>query len=170
MADEQTGTNNLDPPTPDSVMTNQPANTPRMSIVENVYHSIPGQGTSGPGASRFYRYLNSDEEAYDRTLRVGKEWQPIDIGWLKDKDVACVRIGNKNTRVPSKKPTLEQIDADNAKILEIGIEDIHTGVITVFSEIPVNEDMRVSNPKILEFMRIRCKTGDTKYSIYLVPA
>lgn len=168
---EETGTTKqeMDPPTPDSVPTNEPSNAPRLTVVAHLYHSIPGQNTEGPSPSRFYRYLDSDEEAYTRNVKIGTEWSTLDTGWLKDKKHSCLILANTNRRVPSKRRTLQQEDADNSKVLEVGIEDIHTGMVLVFAEIAVNEDIRLS-PVNIELYRIRCKTGETKYNIYLVPA
>lgn len=144
-----------------------PVKQPRITIVSSVYHQIPGDKTSGPPQSKYYRWLESDEQPYSRTVKVGIEWEPIDTGWLKDKEHSLLVITNSLKRLPSRKPTPEEEAEFYSHVLEIGwIEQDNS--VTPIGYIPVGEDIRIS-PLNMHRYRIRSQTPDGKYSIFLVP-
>lgn len=143
---------------------------PRLTVVSNVYHQIPGEPVAGPPPSRHYRWLESDESAYSRTVKIDKEWAPIEMGHLSKVKCSMIYLANAVKRLPSRKPTTEEIEQFKAQILEVAIQVEGTnGDLLVLNDLPIGEDMRIPNPRILSLLRIRCVTGAAKYSIFLVP-
>lgn len=143
-----------------------PVKSPRITVVENVYHQIPGENVNGPPPSRFYRWLESDEQAYTRSIKIGMEWQELDLGWLKGKQGALLIITNNLKRLPSRKPSAEEENEFYSKVLEIGILE-RDGKVTPIAYIPIGEDIRLP-PLSLDRYRIRCQTENGKYLIFLV--
>lgn len=153
-------------PTPIILDQNTPATAARITIIQQVYHQVPSEETSSPPVTRFYRWLESDEQAFKKTVKVGTSWQPLDIGWFTGKKASVLCIGNFIKRQPSRKPTQDEIDEFNSRLLEIGI-DVGNGV-RKFASIPVGEDMRICDPEDLSYFRIRCPIADSKYNIFIV--
>lgn len=147
-----------------------PVSAPRITVVSNVYHQIPGEPTAGPPATRHYRWLQSDESAYSRTVKIDKEWASIEMGHLSKANCSMIYLANAVKRLPSRKPTAEEIEQFKTQILEVAIRIGETDHdLLVLNELPVGEDMRIPNPRILPILRIRCVTGPAKYAIFLVP-
>lgn len=145
-----------------------PVRSPRLTIVGNIYHQIPGEDIAGPSPSRYYRWIESEEQAYKRTLKVGTEWQPLDLGWFKDKEEhGLLSLANGTKRLPSRKPSAQEEQEFYEQILEVGIE-YSDGKVMEIAYLPVGEDMRLP-PLNLDKYRIRCRTKETKYSIFVVP-
>lgn len=144
-----------------------PVKKPRITIVSSVYHQIPGEKTLGPPRSGFYRWLESDEQSYTRTVKIGEAWQPLDAGWLKDKEYSLLTIANSLKRLPSRKPTPEEEEEFYSKVLEIGLLE-RDGEVTPISYIPIGEDIRLP-PLNFDRYRIRSRSVDGKYTIFLVP-
>lgn len=143
---------------------------PRITVVSNVYHQIPGEPTAGPPPMRHYRWLESDESAYSRTVKINKEWAPIEMGHLSKVTCSMIYLANAIKRIPSRKPTPEEAEQFKAQILEVAIRIGETDHdLLILNELPVGEDMRIPNPRILPILRIRCVTGPAKYAIFLVP-
>lgn len=144
----------------------------RITILSQLYHSTPGEPVSGPSPIRTYRWLDSDEQGYTRSVKIGEDWQEIDLGWLKDKDIGYIFFENDTRRLPGKVPTQEELDELAAKVIEIGIViqvatndfEIHP----LMSFLP--EEGTGFCPIALQNLRVRCRKGVAKLSYYVVPA
>lgn len=139
----------------------------RVTVVSRVYHQIPGEESKGPTNRPFYRWLDSLDQAYERSLKIGEDWKPLDCGWVERP--ALLVLANAAYRAPSRRPTDAELAAFMDKVLEVGIQIAPGDPVEPFGEIPVGEDMRLS-PLLIERFFIRCRSGEGKYSIFLVPA
>lgn len=145
-----------------------PVKKPRLTVVSNVYHQIPGEEVAGPPPSRFYRWLEGDDQAYSRSVKVRDKWQSLDLGWLdKVNGYSIVTIANGTKRLPSRKPTPAEEAEFYSRVLEVGLLE-RDGEVTPIAYIPVGEDMRLP-PLNLDKFRIRSRTVETKYLIFLLP-
>lgn len=61
----------------------------RLTVVETVYHHQRG-GQPAAVEARYTRRLASDEQPYRRTMTLGAEWQPVDLGWLQGQPVGLL--------------------------------------------------------------------------------
>lgn len=144
-----------------------PVKSPRITVVSNVYHQIPGEPPAAPPPTRFYRWIESEEQAYSRTVKIGLGWNPIDLGWLVDKgEYSIIILTNSLKRLPTRKPSAAEEQEFFSKVLEVGLLG-SDGEVTPIAYIPVGEDMRLS-PLNLDKYRIRSRSVDGKYSIFLV--
>src|SRR5437868_1913375 len=147
----------------------------RLTIVSKVYHNVPGQNTVGPEPVSFYRYLTTDEQAYSRTVKVGKEWQEIDIGWLKDIGCSYIQLINDTKRLPSKVPTKEVSDNIASRAIELGIEvktqdgrEVGIELIIPICSFSPEEGTGLS-PSDVSQLRVRCINGEARLTYFVVP-
>jgi hypothetical protein len=99
-----------------------------ITVVEQVYHQLSG---SQPRAieSRFSRELESDEQPYERHLKVGEESVPLDCGWIKE--ASQLVIINEEGKGLQANPTDEERKGLACKILEISYVDHPTECFTI---------------------------------------
>lgn len=152
-----------DSPAPDEPT---PTRRPRFTVTGSVVHQQPGEQAKQAPRSRFYRWLDQDQDPYERTVKVGEDWTPLDLGWVGTEG-SLLLLANATRATFTVRPTREQLADLYSKVLEVGL--LVKGVVTDFAEVPVGEDLRLS-PRRLDAYRVRCRSGQGKYSIFLVPA
>lgn len=54
----------------------------RLTVVETVAYQVAGQSPSSE-ESRYTVGLRTDDEHYTRRVKGGKDWHPVDCGWVK---------------------------------------------------------------------------------------
>lgn len=142
----------------------------RVTVVSQFVHQLPGEPAHTPPKTRYYRWLVSDEDSYARTLRVGNEWTPLDLGWLKDSTTgySLLVLSNAATERTTRSPTREEKIQLTARILEVGIVGTD-GTVLDLAEIPVGEGGLSLSPRRIDRYRIRCVSSEGRYSIFLVP-
>lgn len=148
----------------------QPVAKPRVTIVSTVYHQVPGDNGSSSPPARYSCWLESSEDAYDRTVRVGPEWTPLDLGWVGD-FASVLSLTNVTKRPPGRIPTETELAEEEARVLLIGLE-VAIGDQTVvldFCELRKGETMML-HPVNLGAYRVRASSGECKCSVFLVPA
>jgi hypothetical protein len=142
----------------------------RLTVVEMVHHAGPNFSPT-TADSRFARIVDSDEAPYVRPqgFKVGKDWKPLDLGWLTDLPCGMLVIRNEMERF-TVAPTQEQLQAARSKILEV--------TFTVFTRAddPPSTAMLVGPGESCRFMpydptaiRVRCLHGETKVTLYVFP-
>lgn len=136
----------------------------RLTVVQTVYHQLPGQQPKSY-ESRFDRELETHEQPYERHTSVEEEWQPLDVGWLKDVGVGMLVISNDEGNFNVVNPSKEEKEAVAKKILEISYEEIHYGNTWL---IYPRESMRAC-PTLLMPLFIRCQSGNCKYTLQAFP-
>lgn len=78
----------------------------RLTVVMSAYHQIHGGDAIDVRPAPFDRELNSDEEIYQRTTKIGTEIKPLDLGWVKETPgykVAMICIENLELKVNAQK-------------------------------------------------------------------
>jgi len=135
----------------------------RLVVVENVYHQ-PADGfptTAMGDTSRFHRELDSDEHPYERHKVAKGEWEPIDHGWVDRCGMLLVRNDEGHFSV---NPTAEQVAEVLSRVIEVSFCDSQTPSILV----PPTETCRFY-PTDVKQMRLRCREGTARYTLYLIP-
>lgn len=136
----------------------------RVTVVETVHHQLP-DAEPATVETRFQRWLESDEQLYRRTLRVGAEWTPIDTGWVESPAVLLLRNDREMFAV---QPTEEEKTMAAGKVLEIGVRlDGADAVVPLFAVHP-GHSFR-AEPLAVKSLRVRCRVGSTKCTVAAVP-
>jgi hypothetical protein len=131
-----------------------------LTVVETVYHHHPSL-TPLTTDNRFTRHISTDEQPYSRFVVVGEEWQPIDYGWLKDKPIGMMVIENCPPQLMTH-PTLEEKRVLDAAVIEVGLPP--------FAQVLPGESCRFHpHESVLNNLRIRCRQGNTRCRVTLIP-
>jgi hypothetical protein len=136
----------------------------RVTVVGGVYHQsgdLPPTCTP----SSFGAMLQTDEAPFScPRATAAEEWSAVPVGWLDE----CSLVGIKNLGPdPSGKvPTEEEKSALAAKVLEVcsGKDFVEGGAWLVHP----GHDMRAC-PGDLRSLRVRCRSGKTRYSVTVFP-
>ncbi len=138
----------------------------RVTVVLNVYHNTPNRNTTGPEPTRFSKFLDTTDVAYQRTVQLNNEWQSIDLGWLKDSGCSMLILQNVTERLPGLTPTDEEIDAIKASIVEYGVKSESGEAIGVGSLSP--EEGVPLSPLDVSKIVVRSRTQST-LAYFVVP-
>lgn len=141
----------------------------RLTVVETVYHQPWGEEPVAV-ESRFSRDLQTRNQLFERRCRVGEDWQPLECGWLGE--AGMLVIENREGRFLQRVPTDEEREAAAAKVLEVGWEPdgatMHDPPATAQWIIPPGESIR-GQPATLKSLRLRCRSGECRFTVYLLP-
>ena len=138
-----------------------PINCSTLTVVETVsHHPLDSDPTQEIVA--FDRRLISTEQPYKRSLTVGEEWVPLDLGWIEDVGMVC--ITNDVGRFLQTHPTEEEREWLDAKVLLVSYDQSDQKAFLVSRK----ETLRVS-PSNASGLYIRCASGEAKYHILVVP-
>lgn len=107
---------------------------------------------------RYGRISRSDEQPYQRGVKVGEAWQAIDAGWLGN-DVGLLTVANREGRFVQVIPTAEERDAASQRVIEIGVEA--AGVVVGVCLVPPGETA-VLSPVDVTRLRMRCRCGEAR--------
>lgn len=149
-----------------------PLTHPRITLLTQVIHHLPGAPGYGPKPLRYARDTIVDEQAYERTVRVGEEWKPLDLGWVGTDyhgAGAVLLVVNCSVPKPQRVPTVEERAENLAKTIIVGIEQNDGSVLELGYGFP-DEQVLCIHPLNLPRYRVRCGSGEGRYSIFLVPA
>lgn len=135
----------------------------RLTVVEMVYVQTPN---AGPVAveSRYGVWIESDEQPYTRRLTVGPEWQPLDLGWLRDVPIALIHLSNEGYGRSLVTPTAEQ----SATLTEHIVEVSATRQYVLFSYLSPGESLRVPPPGVVDWY-VRCPNGRSTCVLNVIP-
>lgn len=141
-----------------------PPNRGRLTVVETVYHQAPGESPREV-LSRFNRWLESDENMYQRTAKVGEEWTPIDLGWLAG-DAGTILLVAEGGPRRNTIPTEEEKREDRSKRIAVSFRsDTPRDDITLLP----GESARFS-PSYAKEILLRCLCGKTRYTVSVIPS
>lgn len=90
----------------------------RFTVTEVMTYLAPDQTQPTVAESRFGGLATSDERAYQRTVKVGEEWQALDLGWVKECGCSQLLIENATPQW-TVMPTDKQRGEADAKVIEI---------------------------------------------------
>jgi len=151
----------------------------RLTVVESVYYQPPhGIGeVTPPMETRFSRPIESDESPYRRvSVTIGSEWTKLDCGWLEDLPCGHLVIQNMEGKFTQRIPTAEQILESQSRVIELKFlpesdfvpERELLSTTPVHIVIPAKESCRFQ-PQSLKNLYLRCRNGEAKYTLTLIP-
>lgn len=109
----------------------------------------------------------SQLEPYQRRVKIGEDWAPLDFGWVPWKDVRVAFIQNISKLNPTINPTEAEILAAKSAIILWGIRpQTLEHVVAVDSIIP--KDVGIIRPQN-DLYFVRCASGTTEYKITVFP-
>lgn len=137
--------------------------TARILLLQTLYYqSANSEPISAEG--RYTKLLQTDEQPYQRRMKVTDEWKPLDAGWVESASYYCVE--NLEGKYIQTIPTLEQRSEDAKRIIELGIAS-PIGVLR-FASLSPGEFMAVPY-KDVRNVRIRCLHESAKVNITVYP-
>lgn len=135
----------------------------RVTVVESVYHFLPNRQPGGREL-RHSRVLASHEQRYERTFRVGPEWQRLDPAWVKE--ASLFLLENEEGKGLTKIPSPAQRAEIDARIVEVGAGKDGPSLVTDL--VPPGQSIR-RIPADLNIW-LRCRSGEAEVTLTLVPA
>ncbi len=134
----------------------------RITVVGQACH----QGEDGqimPAGRQFSRRLQTDEQPFVRRGRAGEDWQPLPTGWLSQAGF-LVLTNDEGVGMQVQPTEAERRDAAG-KILEVSSCDGDPGAAWL---VPPGEEFR-GTPADLAKVRLRCRSGECRYTLTLFP-
>jgi hypothetical protein len=126
----------------------------KLSYVLQIYYQAPGDDAVAITV-RHLKKLKSDEQPYERKLKVSKNWLPLEFGWIKEPSLIVVR--NLGIARIQGVPTSEQKEAAEAAVLEYAIK-LGDGVVPVALIAPT--DCLPLVPLGDDVPLVRCRKGE----------
>lgn len=126
----------------------------RIVVIDSVVYQ--GNGVDEKAVSvpvRFARNLQTEEQPYFRRMNLGKEWKPLERGWIEKCGMMVLENKEKHGRA-----------GDDAKIVEVSF---HHSLSTDFIVLP-EESMR-GVPCNLKSVYVRCVGGEATLAVSLYP-
>lgn len=141
-----------------AVATVRPIN-PLVTVVESVYHQVPGEQPTQPVESRYSSELATDEQPFIRKFKVGSEWKALETGWLNDCSMLVLKNEAPHWTV---QPTDEERLEAALKVVEMGCGG------KALAELPPGESLRF-RPADICSLRVRCIAGAANCVLCLFP-
>ena len=140
----------------------------RLVVVETFYHQHGGDVATAVSTS-FARWLDTNEQVYQRKLKVGREWLQLDFGWLKELPVlGMLHIKNDEGCFPVVNPTKEERESASKKVLMLGV--LRLGITTPLMILPPGETLRFQplNEHPVNWL-VCCIEGEAKFTMTVSP-
>ena len=126
------------------------------SVNEAVVHQAAGKQPTAT-TTLFSRALESDEQPWQRDVKVGAAWQPLDRGWIED--AGQVVVENTEGKRLSVNPTLGEKSRIDEQVIEVGAED-KNGQVVAFALVPPRGESARWYPADVAKIRLRSLSGD----------
>lgn len=137
----------------------------RVTVVCTVYY----QPTGGQPKSFDCRWASpawEDVEPFQRTLKATAAWKPLAPGnWVENAGVVVIRNEEKSATNPTRHPTVEEREKDEGNTLEVSPEGRTDGGVWL---IRPGEHMSGRFP-VAGHLRIRCRSGEVRYTVVVNP-
>lgn len=143
----------------------EPAVKNRVTVVEQLYHRAFGDQPV-QFESRWSRELNSSEQAYERRLTIGDQWEDFDAGWIKR--VGMFAIRNEEGRNLQRIPTEEERDKINEKVVEIFFVSEGTSAPFPEAHLFVYPGETAKGCPAVK-MKVRCRSGSARCTVFIIP-
>ncbi len=138
--------------------------TNRVAVIETILHQLAGEQPTSI-ENRFARELETDEQSYDRKVKIGENWTLLDLGWVANVGgPSIIVIVNEEGRNLQVNPSEEERKAIDAKVIELcsgRCEDLEPEWF-----IPPGESFRGSP---LKPVYLRCRQGIAKVRLFIIP-
>jgi hypothetical protein len=133
------------------------------SVTETVVHQAAGKQPTAISAM-FSRPLKSDEQPWQRDVKIGPEWQPLDHGWVETAgQVVVENVEGKRLQLV---PTVEERGEVDRMVIEIGVDD--NGVVA-FARVPPRGESARWYPADVSKVRLRSLSGTIRASVTVHP-
>ena len=136
----------------------------RFGVIGQTFQQLPGKPALVV-ESRFMRWLDSEEQAYQRTLVLTEEWKQLEVGWLSDDGIARLVIKNDEGRFLTT-PTEEEKQAMAERVVEVGISQVYG--YRAYFRIRPGEDLQ-SEPTNASNLYLRSTKGKVRCTITAIP-
>lgn len=133
----------------------------RVAVVETVYFQAHGEQPLPPIESRYYRWLNSEEQPYNRNLKLTETWTRLDMGWLGD--AGLLVIHNVPERLQTQPTDKERLAMAN-KVIELTYDTANPEWVIL-----PGESLR-AHPTRAKDLFIRCRSGECRAYINVIPS
>lgn len=147
-----------------------PQQRPWLTVCESVYYQADGSSPT-IAESRFMRLLVGEEQPYSRTFRVGQQWKELDAGWLAECGSSLLTLANEMPQWQVV-PTAEEKAEAAARQVELALAGEEAGQWTspprAFALLRPGESVRFE-PLNLSALRLRCRSGETRVTLTLLP-
>lgn len=130
----------------------------RLTIVEMCTYQILGEAAQS-NSIRSVHMLDTDEQLWSRRSRVGTDWEPVDVGWVKS--ISLISIVNEEGKRLDVNPSEEEQEAIAARIIELRIGQGPAWLIYP------GQSFR-GQPSSLD-LSIRSRSETAKYTIIIYP-
>ena len=159
-------------PGPDGLTDFRPAEQARLGIVEQIYCYPPGAAPTLIDLREGF-WLETDEQPYQRKLKVGTEWQPLDCGWLEGKGVSLLVLVNEEGKHLTVVPSEQQKAAVSGRVVELGVQTMYgmgdaPGIVPIAPLRP-GLSLRFA-PADAKALRLRSRAGEARVTLTLFPA
>lgn len=124
----------------------------RVVVVCNVYHQARGEQPTGK-EWRSSRWISGDDEPYQRgLLEVGREWRPLDLGWVAEPGLLALSC---------RKPEQGAASSDVLVGVEAG------GVVTPIARVRAGDAPLLIEP--LQSLHVRAEAGKALLALLACP-
>ena len=139
----------------------QPKLTPArdtLTVVETVYHQPAGEEPTAVSV-QFVRPLETQEQPYVRKIKVGEQWQPLDLGWVEQPGM--ILLVNDEGKFTQVNPTDEERAEAESKVIAVGNDSgswlVYPGSCFRGEAAPFSD------------VAVRCKSGVARATIHVYP-
>jgi len=129
-----------------------PAPGSYLVVVEQVYYQVRGEEPAA-AESRYARHVSGDEQCYERHVRAGPEWRPLDLGWLAGRPLSLLVLRNDEGRHLDANPTPERRRELDGRVVELAQDGGGA-----FALVRPGESLRLE-PADPARLRLRCRAG-----------
>lgn len=138
---------------------------PRITVVQQIYHQVQGNDPTVLDGG-FTRWLDSDEQPFLRKCKASEGWQKLEVGWIEQAGQLTIvnGAGKPHNFV---QPSEEEKKAEGLKVLEVGIE-VDGNVVPCW-QVPPGENLRAMPLCELSRIMVRCRQGEVRFSVFLIP-
>lgn len=142
---------------------NEPVSKSRIGCRVQAFHQQPNAppAVADPAWGRF---VESDEQPWVRQLTVGPEWQALDCGWVERAGLMVLQ--NTEGKFPQVIPTEEERAAVAARVVELAYKPCPAFATWVVRPGAAH----VGEPGDVKLLRVRCRSGTARCTLYLFPA
>lgn len=135
----------------------------KLTIVEEIYYQVSPNEDPYQISTKVSRELKTKEQIWSRKCRATEQWKPLDLGWLEGLGCSLIAIENHAGTFNQVQPTKEELEIEAKKILCLSYEKNDLGFLIY----PQATEKFV--PVVSDALTIRCKEGETDFTIWAIP-
>lgn len=143
-----------------------PAEQARLGIVEQIYCYPPGAAPTLIDL-REGLWLETDEQPYQRKLKVGPEWQHLDCGWLEGNGTSLLVLVNEEGKHLTVVPSEQQKTALALRVVDVGV--FSQGLLATVAVLRPGLSLRFE-PADAKALRLRSRSGEARVTLTLFPS